>query len=90
MLRKSNSRDLGLRGGAAGKGDAPRYKHDANWTSRFAEINFAALPNTDDGFRESPNRPGRKVKHYGVRKAEPLEDACFSFPAILGGGRSKS
>jgi hypothetical protein len=61
-------RDLGLKGGA-GKGDAPRYKHDENWRTNFEEI---AFPASDyDGFVQV--HPGKKVKRYGV--AEPTPDA---------------
>ena len=37
---KRNSRDLGLKGGGAGKGDAPRYKHDDNWVKNFDAIDW--------------------------------------------------
>jgi len=39
-MNKRNTRDLGLRGGGAGKGDSPRYSNNENWRKNYDEIDW--------------------------------------------------
>ncbi len=39
-MNKRNPRDLGLKGGSPGKGDAPRYTHNENWIRNYEAINW--------------------------------------------------
>jgi len=52
---------MGIGSSGAGKGDSPRYRHDANWKRNFEAIRF---PKNDDGFIRIS--PGRQRKFYGV------------------------
>lgn len=68
MRKARNTRDLGLggRSSGAGKGDAPRYKHDENWDRNFSEIEFPKNPLEAEGFRRV--NPGKITKRYGSAK----------------------
>jgi len=39
-MNKRNTRDLGLKGGGAGKGDSPRYTHNENWITNYEAIDW--------------------------------------------------
>lgn len=43
-MNKRNTRDLGIRGGGAGKGDVPRYKHNENWIRNYEAIDWNRTP----------------------------------------------
>lgn len=72
-MNRRNTRDTGLSSGA-GKGDAPRYKHDANWDEKFAQIKF---PKSDEGFERV--NAGRKRKHYGPRRPKKEPSRGYDF-----------
>ena len=48
-MNKRNTRDLGIKGGGAGKGDAPRYTHNETWIANYDAINW--------GHNQSPPLP---------------------------------
>jgi len=45
-MNKRNTRDFGLMGTGAGKGDAPRYTHNENWIRNFEAIDWGHGPET--------------------------------------------
>jgi hypothetical protein len=70
-MPKRNSNPRGMfnshRGAGAGKGDAPRYKHDAKWVENFSEIDFHR--DQPDGFTKLSEK--RLRKKYGTLRARP-------------------
>jgi hypothetical protein len=68
------SRDLGIDGGGAGKGDADRTTDSAAYKANLAEINF---PRDNTGFVK---RGGRLVKTYSP--APPTIFGTVSKPVI--------
>lgn len=69
--QKPNRRDIGLNTGA-GKGDAPRYKHDENYIRNFEAIDFKQA-NADDGFVRV--HEGKLTKRYGTLR-EPAKSTA--------------
>lgn len=61
----------GHQGTGAGKGDAPRYKHDQKWVDNFSEIDFHR--DQPDGFTQLSVK--RMRKKYGPLVAKPTPPA---------------